>query len=133
MRVVLCLSVFHRVFICTKIYCFKIKFLRVSNKTSTCLMIELYEHSSNDYHSRKSAMCVLVHCDKIRCSDPAIYCRTKYRRYQPSHSLIHLWHKKFTEAGTAFDAGKSGRPRTSEENIKRVRQTFHRSMNFVHC
>ena len=31
------------------------------------------------------------------------------------------------ETGTVFDAGRSGRPRTSEENIERVRQTFHRS------
>ena len=26
-----------------------------------------------------------------------------------------------------FDAGRGGRPRTSEENIERVKQAFHRS------
>ena len=31
------------------------------------------------------------------------------------------------ETGTAFDTRRSGRPRTSEENIERVRQAFQRS------
>ena len=31
------------------------------------------------------------------------------------------------ETGTVFDTRKCGRPRTSEENIKRVRQAFQRS------
>ena len=31
------------------------------------------------------------------------------------------------ETGTVFDARRSGRPRTSEENIERVRQAFQRS------
>ena len=36
------------------------------------------------------------------------------------------------ETGTVFDARRSGRPRTSEENIERVRQAFQRSpMNSI--
>ena len=31
------------------------------------------------------------------------------------------------ETGTVFDTRRSGRPRTSEENIERVRQAFQRS------
>ena len=31
------------------------------------------------------------------------------------------------ETGAVFDARRSGRPRTSEENIERVRQAFQRS------
>ena len=31
------------------------------------------------------------------------------------------------ETGTVFDAGRSGRPRTTEENIEHVRQAFHGS------
>ena len=43
---------------------------------------------------------------------------SKYGRDPPSRPSIHLWHKKFMETG------RSGRPRTSEENIDRVRQAF---------
>ena len=52
--------------------------------------------------------------------------RSKYGRDPPSLS-IRLWHKKFMETGTVFDTRRSGRPRTSEENIERVRQAFQRS------
>ena len=45
--------------------------------------------------------------------------RTKYKRDPPSRPSIREWHKKFMETGTVFD--KSGRPRTTEENIDRVR------------
>ena len=40
-------------------------------------------------------------------------------RDPPSRPSIRAWHKKFME--TVFDKGRSGRPRTSEENIDRVR------------
>ena len=40
---------------------------------------------------------------------------------------IRAWNKKFMETGTVFDKGRSGRPRTSNENIDRVRQSFLRS------
>ena len=40
---------------------------------------------------------------------------------------MRLWHKKFMETGAVFDTRRSGRPRTSEENIERVRQAFQRS------
>ena len=38
-----------------------------------------------------------------------------------SHPSIHLWHKKLQKTGTLLDTGRSGRPRTSEEKIERVR------------
>ena len=53
--------------------------------------------------------------------------RNKYGRDPPSRPSIRLWHKKFMETGTVFDTRRSGRPRTSEENIERVRQAFQRS------
>ena len=53
--------------------------------------------------------------------------RSKYGRDSPSRPSIRLWHKKFMETGTVFDTRRSGRPRTSEENIDRVRQSFQRS------
>ena len=53
--------------------------------------------------------------------------RSKYGRDPPSRPSIRLWHKKFMETGTVFDTRRSGRPRTSEENIERVRQAFQRS------
>ena len=57
--------------------------------------------------------------------------RSKYGRDPPSRPSIRLWHKKFMKTGTmfdtVFDTRRSGRPRTSEENIERVRQAFQRS------
>ena len=53
--------------------------------------------------------------------------RTKYGRDPLSRPSIRAWHKKFMETGTVLDKGRSGRPRTSEENIDRVRQAFSRS------
>ena len=34
--------------------------------------------------------------------------RSKYERDPPSRPSICLWHKKFMETGTVFDAGRSG-------------------------
>ena len=53
--------------------------------------------------------------------------RSNYGRDPPSRLSIRLWHKKFMETGTLFDTRRSGQPRTSEENIERVRQAFQRS------
>ena len=53
--------------------------------------------------------------------------RSKYGRDPQSRPSICLWHKKFMETGTVFDTRRSGRPKTFEENIERVRQAFQRS------
>ena len=54
--------------------------------------------------------------------------RIKYGRDPPSRPSICLWHKKFMETGTVFDTRRSGQPRTSEENLKHVRQAFQCSL-----
>ena len=41
--------------------------------------------------------------------------------------LIRTQHKKFMEKGTVLDKGRSGRPRTFNENIDHVKQSFSRS------
>ena len=53
--------------------------------------------------------------------------RSKYGRDPPSLPSIRLWHNSFMETGTVFDTRRSGRPRTSEKNIERIRQAFQRS------
>ena len=60
--------------------------------------------------------------------------RTKHgRNHHHSCLSIRLWHKKFMETGTVFDAGRSGRPKAFEENIECVRQASNRSfMKFIH-
>ena len=57
--------------------------------------------------------------------------RSKYGKDPPSRPSIRLWHKKFMETGTVFDTRRSGQPRTSKENIERVRQAFQRSMKSI--
>ena len=54
-------------------------------------------------------------------------CWTKNGKDPPSRSSIRRWHKKFMETGSVLNAVRSGRPRTSAENIERVRQAFSRS------
>ena len=46
---------------------------------------------------------------------------SKYGRDPSSRLSIRTWHEKFMETRTVFDKGWSGRPKTSEENIDRVR------------
>ena len=59
--------------------------------------------------------------------------KTKYGKDPPSRPSICLWPKKFMDTETVFDAERSGQPRSSEENIKHVRQAFHRSiMKSIH-
>ena len=53
--------------------------------------------------------------------------RTKNGKDPPSRSSIHRWYKKFMETGLMLDAVRSGRPRTSAENIESERQAFSRS------
>ena len=53
--------------------------------------------------------------------------KTKNGKDPPSRSSICQWHKNFMETGLVLDAVRSGQPRTSVKNIKRVRQTFSRS------
>ena len=51
----------------------------------------------------------------------------KYAKQAPARQSIRNWHKQFMETGTVLHKPRSGRPRTSEEDIERIRQTFSRS------
>lgn len=53
--------------------------------------------------------------------------RTKYGGDPPSLPSICAWRKHFMETGTVLDGNRSGQPRTSEENVDRVREAFSRS------
>ena len=48
--------------------------------------------------------------------------QTKYAKRAPAHQSIRNWDKQFM--GTLLHIPRSGRPRTSEEGIKRIRQSF---------
>ena len=90
-------------------------------------MIELYELNPHKMTtSQKKAQCVSWFIETKSDVQTQRNYRSKYGRDPPSHPSIRLWHKKFMETGTVFDTRKSGRPRTSEENIERVRQAFQR-------
>ena len=59
--------------------------------------------------------------------------RTKNGKDPPSCSSIRRWHKKFMVTGSVLDAVRSGRPRTSAENIERVRQAFSHKVHPYCC
>ena len=52
---------------------------------------------------------------------------TKYAKRALARQSIHNWHKQFMGTGTLLYKLRSERPRTSEEDIKRIRQSFNRS------
>ena len=91
-------------------------------------MIELYELNPHKMTTpQEKAQCVSWFIETKSDVLTQRNYRSKYGRDPPSRLSIHLWHKKFMETGTVFDARRSGRPRTSEENIERVGQAFQRS------
>ena len=97
-------------------------------------MIELYELNLHKMTTpQEKAQCVSWFIETKSDVQTQRNYRSKYGRDPPSRPSIHLWHKKFMETGTVFDTRRSGRPRTSEENIERVRQAFQRSpMKSIH-
>ena len=91
-------------------------------------MIELYELNPHKMITpQEKAQCVCWFIETKSDVQTQRNYRSKYERDPPSRSSIRLWHKKFMETGTVFNTRRSGRPRTSEENIERVRQAFQRS------
>ena len=95
-------------------------------------MIELYESNPHKMTTaQEKAQCVSWLIEIKSDVQTQRNYRSKYGRDPPSRPSIRLWYKKFMETGTVFDA-RSGRPRTSEENIERVWQAFQRSpMKFI--
>ena len=87
-------------------------------------MIELYELNPHKMTTQEKAQCVSWFIETKSDVQTQRNYRSKYGRDPPSRPSIRLWHKKFMETGTVFDTRRNGRPRTSEENIERVRQAF---------
>ena len=50
--------------------------------------------------------------------------RIKYGKNPPSRHSIRKWYQKFIETGSVLNNGRSGRPRTSVEDIDRVSEAF---------
>ena len=91
-------------------------------------MIELYELNPHKMTTpQEKAQCVSWFIETKSDVQTQRNYRSRYGREPPSRPSIRLWHKKFIETGTVFDTRRSVRPRTSEENIERVRQAFQRS------
>jgi hypothetical protein len=53
--------------------------------------------------------------------------RTKYSKNPPIRKAIYRWQKKFVATCCLCPEKNSGRPGVSEEDAKRVRETFTRS------
>ena len=51
----------------------------------------------------------------------------KYGKVPPSRPSIYRWHKRFVENGTVADGNRSGRPKTQEGTINRIRLEFESS------
>ena len=52
---------------------------------------------------------------------------TKCAKQAPARQSICNWHKQFMETGTLLHKPRSRRPRTSEEDIKHIHQSFSHS------
>lgn len=53
--------------------------------------------------------------------------RNRYGRDPPSRSSIRAWYDKFLLTGSLLDKRRSGRPKTPNDSIRRVRETFTHS------
>ena len=88
-------------------------------------MIELYELKPHKMTTpQEKAQCVSWFIETKSDVQTQRNYRNKYGKDPPSHPSIRLWHKKFMETGTMLNTRRSGRPRTSKENINRGRQSF---------
>ena len=96
-------------------------------------MIELYKLNPHKMTTQEKMQCVSWFIETKSDVQTQQNYRSKYGKDPLSCPLICLWNKKFMETGTVFDTRRSGQPRTSEENIERVRQAFQRSpMKSIH-
>lgn len=53
--------------------------------------------------------------------------RRTFNRQPPRHKQIYEWHRKFVETGSVCKKTSTGRPRTSDENVQRIQDSFTRS------
>ncbi|XP_025405219.1 uncharacterized protein LOC112679567 isoform X3 [Sipha flava] len=53
--------------------------------------------------------------------------RRKFNIEPPTAQSIRRWHKIFQETGCLCKGKSSGRPRTSDENVEQIRESFVRS------
>ena len=76
---------------------------------------------------QQKAFCVL----RFNKCESAITVQRDFRRTYgteaPTAQSIRRWHQTFQESGCLCAQKRSGRPRTSDENIERVRQSFVQS------
>jgi len=50
--------------------------------------------------------------------------RTRYNRNPPSRPTIRAWYYKFMNTGSLNHKRGNGRPRVSDEDVRRVQQSF---------
>lgn len=53
--------------------------------------------------------------------------RCQFNKQPPRHKQIYEWHRKFVEDGCICKGKSTGRPRTSNENVERIRTLYERS------
>ena len=83
----------------------------------------------NGYFPTEGLMRILVHGNKFGLPDSAkVQDYHKYVKNPLSRPSIRRWHKKFMETRSVLDVMRSGRARTSAENIESVKQAFCRSL-----
>lgn len=52
--------------------------------------------------------------------------RRQFNKQPPRHKQIYEWHRKFVEDGCICKGKSTGRPRTSNENVERIRTLYER-------
>jgi len=95
-----------------------------------CFEIIAYDNklvSANMSTGQQKAFCVLwfskcesvvtVQCDLRRC----------YGIDAPTAQNIHRWYTQFSDIGCLSKGKTKGRPRVSENNVERIRESFQRS------
>ena len=86
----------------------------------------------NDYSTRKNTMC-FFDLLKWNMIFKHIEITTKYAKQAPTCQPICNWHKQFMETRMLLHKLRSGRPRTSEEEIECINQSFTCSLRKSIC
>ncbi|GFS66285.1 DUF4817 domain-containing protein [Trichonephila clavipes] len=75
----------------------------------------------------KKAQCVAWFIETKSDTQTQRNYRTTYEESPPSRSSIREWYHKFMTTGSVEHKKGYGHPRTSEESVERIRETFRRS------
>ncbi|PSN44276.1 hypothetical protein C0J52_19636 [Blattella germanica] len=76
---------------------------------------------------QEQVQCVLWLAELQSVTSVQLRFRTRYGCHPPTRKSIRLWDNKLRTTGNLLRVKSSGKPRTSDEKVDRIREAFQRS------